>query len=194
MKRTIDMERIEKAIREILLAIGENPEREGLKETPFRVAKVFKEFFEHDSISMTSFENTKGYNQMILLRNIQFFSLCEHHLLPFFGLVTIGYIPLRRILGLSKFARVVEKFSGSLQTQENFTQELGEFLFKSLEPEGLGVLVEGLHLCLVMRGVKKERATLLTSALYGSFLKEPECREEFLRLAQGGSGGKFWFD
>jgi len=177
---TQDLERsiAEDHIREFLRALGQNVEREGLKDTPRRVVKAFEEFLRKEDFRLVTF-SAKGYDQMIVERGIPFHSLCEHHLLPFFGTVAIGYLPKDKIVGLSKLARTVEHFSRELTTQEYLTEQIADFLFKSLEPLGIGVRVEARHLCQELRGVKKVGGVMITTALRGVFYSKPGVKEEF---------------
>jgi GTP cyclohydrolase IA len=181
---------VEEAIREILKKIGEDPERAELKETPRRVSESLLELTRGARENID--EICKGAifddpsQAMVLVRDISFFSLCEHHLLPFFGRAHIAYIPNGKIIGLSKLARIVEHFSRRLQVQERMTQQVAETLHSLIKPYGLGVLIEATHLCMVMRGVQKEGSVAVTSALRGSFLKDERTRLEFLALVGRG--------
>jgi GTP cyclohydrolase IA len=183
-------ERVEESIKEILKKIGENPERPELKETPRRVSESLLELTKGARENID--EICKGAifddpsQAMVLVRDISFFSLCEHHLLPFFGKAHIAYIPNGKIIGLSKLARIVEHFSRRLQVQERMTQQVAETLHGLIKPFGLGVLIEATHLCMVMRGVQKEGSVAVTSALRGSFLKDERTRLEFLALVGRG--------
>ena len=169
-------------VRELLLLIGENPDREGLKDTPRRVAKAWGQLIKKEKFNPTVFD-ANGYDQMIIERDIAFYTLCEHHLIPFFGTVSIGYIPNDRIIGISKLPRTVEYYSKRLNTQEYFTDNIANFLVKTLQPKGVAVTIRGRHLCQEMRGVKK-RGDMITSALRGVFYKEPKVREEFFQLCK----------
>lgn len=177
---------MEEQIKEILKFIGEDPEREELKETPKRVKESFYELtkgYREDIYEMCKgaiFEEKS--RSMVLVRDISFFSLCEHHLLPFFGKAHIAYIPNGKIIGLSKIARIVEHFSRKLQVQERMTEEIAETIVTLIKPFGLGVLIEATHLCMVMRGVQKEDSVAVTSSLRGNFLKDERTRLEFLAL------------
>ncbi len=185
-KTHLDLDRLEALSRDWLKAIGEDPKREGLLKTPKRVAKAwafltrgYRESLE-EIINGALFE-AEG-SEMVVVKGIEFYSLCEHHLLPFFGQVHIGYIPDRKILGLSKFARVVDHFARRLQVQERLTTQIAEALWDILEPKGVGVVAEGVHLCMMMRGVEKQHARTLTSAMLGVFREDLKTREEFLSL------------
>ncbi|MBO5307090.1 MAG: GTP cyclohydrolase I FolE [Lentisphaeria bacterium] len=180
------MESIEKDVLHILQAMGEDPTREGLVDTPKRVAKSY-EFL------------TRGYRQnleevvngalfeaesddMVIVRDIEFFSLCEHHMLPFFGRCHVGYIPNKKIIGVSKVARIVDLFARRLQVQERLTKQISEALMEILDAEGVGVVMEARHLCMQMRGVEKQHSEMTTSAMLGSFRRELATRNEFTRL------------
>lgn len=171
---------LEKNIFSFLELIKENPQREGLIDTPLRVDKMWKEFLSPEPFKLTTFENN-DYDQMIISKGIRFHSFCEHHLIPFFGTCAIGYIPDKKLVGLSKLARTVDKFSRRLNTQEYLTQDIGDFLWDNLEPFGLGVIVKGRHLCQEMRGIKK-KGEMITSVVHGFFKDDPKAREEFLNL------------
>lgn len=181
---------MEEAIKEILRQIGENPERPELLETPRRVKESFLELTKgsrenvQDLCKGAIFDDPS--QAMVLVRDISFYSLCEHHLLPFFGKAHIAYIPNGKIIGLSKLARIVEHFSRRLQVQERMTQQVAETLQGLIKPFGLGVLIEATHLCMVMRGVQKEGSVAVTSALRGNFLKDERTRLEFLALVGRG--------
>ncbi len=173
---------IEEAVRKILLAVGEDPDREGLQKTPERVARAYDEILAGYSIEPMAMINNAcfdaDYNEMVVVKDIDFFSLCEHHMLPFFGRVDIGYIPGDKVLGLSKIPRVVEMFSRRLQLQERMTQEIANFLDELLHPQGVAVLVTGQHFCSMMRGVRKVNARMVTQSMLGKF-EEKEVRDQF---------------
>ena len=175
---------IEKAIREILLEIGEDPERQGLKNTPDRIARMYKELTIGYRVSPQEIINGAifdiKYDEMVIVKDIEFYSLCEHHLLPFFGTCHVAYIPNGKIIGLSKVPRIVEVFSRKLQIQEKMTVEIADFLDKILKPEGVAVVAEAYHLCMAMRGIKKAKAKMLTSAMHGVFKEDERTRIEFL--------------
>ncbi len=178
----IDKKKIEQAVRLFLEGIGEDPNREGLRETPHRVAKMWEEFEKMRTFDMKLFEEFGNYNEMVLIRDIKFYSLCEHHLLPFFGTVSIAYIPNGMICGLSKLVRAVRAFSLKPQVQERLTEEIADFLESELKPKGVGVVIEAEHLCISMRGAMSPGHLTVTSALRGVFLKDMRTREEFLKL------------
>ena len=169
---------MEKAVYDLLKAMGENPERAGLKETPKRVAKMYSEILSYPSFNYTTFEDK--YDDLIMVKNIEFSSMCEHHLMPFFGIVHIAYIPNKRIIGLSKLARVVEKHARKLQVQEKMTEEILEDLKSNLNTDNIAVYVEAKHMCMVARGVKKELTSTITTKYSGSFKEER--KNEFLCL------------
>jgi GTP cyclohydrolase I len=174
---------IECSVIAILEAIGEDPAREGLQRTPARVARMYEELTAgyhvnpEDLINNAIFDVT--YDQMVVVKDIDYYSLCEHHILPFIGQAHVAYIPSGRVIGLSKIPRVVEMFARRLQVQERLTQQIAEFLMDALYPQGVAVVVEGLHMCAAMRGVKKANARMTTSAMLGSFRENQASREEF---------------
>ena len=182
----MDKARIEKAVRELLLAIGENPAREGLKDTPKRVAAMYEEIFsgmEADPESIVTVFETESHEEMTILRDIPFYSMCEHHLLPFYGKAHVAYVPRKtRLAGLSKLARVVESVSRRPQLQERITTQIADALMKVLKPYGVLVIVEAEHLCMTMRGVKKPGSRMTTSAVRGVFEKSVATRMEALSL------------
>ena len=179
----MDRQRIMEAMQMILEAIGEDPQREGLRDTPRRVADMYEEIFaglneepsEHLSVG---FE--EQHKEMIVLRDIPFHSVCEHHILPFVGKAHVGYIPAGRIVGLSKLARVVEGFARRPQLQERLTSQIANAIDDSLKPRGVGVVIEAQHFCMIMRGIKKPGSTMVTSAMRGLFRSNPPTRAEFL--------------
>jgi len=184
-KNPIDKNRIVAAVREILFAIGEDPDREGLRETPHRVARMYQELFgglHEDPATYTKKFFSENYNEVVLVRDISFSSICEHHLMPFMGVVHIGYIPDGRVIGLSKLARVIEVFSHRPQLQERMTEDIAELLYKELKAKAVAVVVEAEHTCMTLRGVKKPGSLCVTSALRGGFLKNPSSRAEILAL------------
>jgi GTP cyclohydrolase I len=186
----VENDRIEQAIKEVLAAVGEDTERQGLKRTPERVARMYGELlagYREDPVSMLNdalFD--VEYDDMIIVRDIEFYSLCEHHLLPFIGRAHVAYIPKGKVIGLSKIPRVVEMFARRLQMQERMTQQIARFLQELLQPEGVAVEVEALHLCSMMRGVKKNDARMMTGAMLGVFQEDEAVRKEFReRIARG---------
>ncbi len=185
-----DKARIEAAVTSIIKAIGENPEREGLVDTPKRVADMYAELFnglgKNPKEELTvGFE--EGYREMIIVRDIPFYSMCEHHLLPFYGVAHVGYIPnvTGRVVGLSKLARVVEIVASRLQLQERITTEIADTIVDGLKPDGVGVIIQAEHLCMIMRGIKKPGSTIITSALRGTFRRKAATRAEFFSLIPG---------
>ena len=181
----VDRLRIAAAVREILLALGEDPEREGLRGTPARVARMYAEVFaglRSDPTEALQVTFAEEHREMIILRDIPFASLCEHHLLPFIGHAHIGYIPNGRIVGLSKLARVVEGYARRPQVQERLTSVIADTLMDTLRPDGMAVLIEATHTCMTIRGVQKPGATMVTSAVRGGFDRRPATRAEFFAL------------
>jgi len=180
----LDFIKIEQAVKNILTAIGENPEREGLQKTPERVSRMYEELlsgYREDPIALINgavFE--VSYDEMVLVRDIEFYSLCEHHMLPFIGRAHVAYLPKGRVIGLSKIPRIVDLFAHRLQVQERMTRQVAEFLDELLHPLGVAVVIECLHLCATMRGVKKHGARMTTSSMFGLFRKSVATRQEFL--------------
>ena len=178
----IDREKIKESVKLFLEGIGEDPEREGLRETPERVARMWEEFESLRNFDMKIFEEFGSYNEMVLVKDITFYSLCEHHLLPFFGKVHIAYIPNGVICGLSKLVRTVRAFALRPQVQEKLTEQIADFLERELKPKGVGVVLEAEHLCMSMRGVMSPGHVTITSDLRGVFIEDIKTREEFLKL------------
>lgn len=178
----LDPEKIKAAIRLLLEGIGENPDREGLRETPDRVVRLWQEFERQRDFNFKVFEEFGSYNEMVLVKDIRVYSFCEHHLLPFFGKAHIAYIPDGYICGLSKLVRATRAFALRPQVQERLTDEIADFLEKKLKPKGVAVVMEMEHLCMSMRGVISPGHITTTSALRGAFLKDLRTREEFLKL------------
>ena len=184
----VDRVRIEAAVREILLAVGEDPEREGLQETPARVARMYGELFRGlhgDPRQLLQKTFTQKYDEMVLERDIEFASICEHHLLPFLGKAHIAYLPAGKIVGLSKLARVVEMLAHRPQVQERMTEELADLLMEELEPRGVGVILEAAHTCMTIRGVRKPGSICTTSAMRGVFRENQATRSELMALIYG---------
>jgi GTP cyclohydrolase I len=175
---------IPEAIRTLLEELGEDPDRPGLAGTPERVQSMYAELTEGYHTDPDALLNKAAfevdYDEMVVVRDIEFFSLCEHHLLPFFGKAHVGYLPRGRIIGLSKIPRVVDMYAHRLQVQERLTQQVARFLMDRLNPKGVGCVVEATHLCTVMRGVKKQEATMVTSSMLGTFRADARTRSEFL--------------
>ena len=185
MSSLVDRERAEAAVRELLCALGEDPEREGLLETPRRVVAAFEETLggrEVDIPALLSVGFEEGHDEMVILRDVPFFSTCEHHLMPFHGVAHVGYVPNGRVVGLSKLARLVDAIARRPQLQERLTAQIVDMLMDTLSPQGAGVAVEAEHLCMQMRGIKKPGSRMLTSAMRGSFREQEETRAEFLSL------------
>lgn len=182
----MDKERIEKAVREILIAIGEDPDREGLVETPGRVARMYEEIFtglENDPEQHLKVFNEEKNEEMVVVRDIPLYSMCEHHLLPFVGKAHIVYIPgSGKVIGLSKLARIVDNFARRPQIQERLTSQIADFLMEHLEPQGVAVVIEAEHLCMTMRGARAAGAKTTTSALRGSMRSDARTRSEALSL------------
>lgn len=175
-------EDLQQHVQAIISAL-DDPKREGLQDTPRRYEAFLKEFLSPDKFTPTVFDS-EGYSEMVIQRNITFYSLCEHHLLPFFGSATIAYIPDKKIIGLSKLARTVEHFSRRFQNQERITMQIADFLQEKLAPKGVGVVLSARHFCMEMRGVEKPGTYTTTSCLRGLFMTNPSTRTEFLDLSK----------
>jgi len=191
MSNTQENKEFEELIRRELELIGEDPKREGLLKTPLRVANSMK-FLTQGYDSSAEDVVGKGifkeeHDNMIMVRDIELYSLCEHHMLPFFGKAHVAYIPNGKIVGLSKIPRIVDVYARRLQVQERLTEQIAEGLCRVLKPSGVGVVIEAYHLCMMMRGVQKQNSKTITSALRGAFREDPKTRDEFLRLAHNGS-------
>ena len=187
----IDFKTIEAAIQQIIKAIGEDPAREGLQKTPARVSRMYAELFAGYRTDPVTIVNGAifevQYDEMVIVRDIEFYSMCEHHLLPFIGRAHVAYIPNGKVLGLSKIPRVVDMYARRMQIQERMTRQIAEFIDGLLQPHGVAVVIEGLHLCATMRGVKKHDARMTTSAMLGAFRKSNATRQEFLNnISRGG--------
>ena len=184
---------IEDAVRELLIAVGEDADREGLQRTPERVARMYDELLAGYRVDPDQMINDAifdvEYDEMVLVRDIEFYSMCEHHMLPFIGKAHVAYLPKGKVIGLSKIPRVVDLFARRLQVQERMTRQISDFLETALHPHGVAVVIEGLHLCSMMRGVKKANARMITSALCGAFSKNDQTRQEFLDHISRGSIG-----
>ena len=182
----IDLAAAEDAAAQLLAALGADPDDDGLRETPRRMAVAYAELLTPQPFRPTTFPNDEGYDELVVARAIPFHSLCMHHLLPFHGVAHVAYIPGERIIGLSKLGRVVELFSRDLQIQERLTVQIAGWLEEHLSPRGVGVVLEAEHLCMSLRGVQKLGARTITSALHGLVRDDPRTRHEFLALAGGG--------
>ncbi len=188
----MDKAEIQSAVKKILQAVGENPDRDGLKRTPERIARMYAELlsgYQMDPVAVVNdalFE--VKYDEMVLVRDIEFYSLCEHHMLPFMGRVHVAYIPDGKVLGISKIPRIVDLYARRLQVQERMTRQIADFIRDLLHPQGVAVVVEALHLCMSMRGVQKHNARLTTSAMHGAFRANLATRNEFLEnISRGAS-------
>lgn len=185
-RRQIDRPAAQRAAADLLGALGADLDSEGLRETPRRMVDAYVELLTPQPFRATTFPNEDDYDELVLVRAIPFHSLCMHHMLPFHGLAHIGYLPAKRIVGLSKLARVVELFARDLQVQERLTTQIANWVEEQLEPKGVGVVLEAEHLCMSMRGVQKFGATTVTSALHGQVRDDPRTRQEFLALTTRG--------
>jgi GTP cyclohydrolase IA len=185
----VDLPRIERAVREILFAVGEDPDREGLRETPARVARMYRELFSglhtDPRIHLQKFF-TEKYDEMVLVKDISFNSMCEHHMLPFIGKAHIGYVPNGKVVGLSKLARVVEEISHRPQVQERMTEQIADLLVEELGVKGVAVVIEAAHSCMSIRGVRKPDSLCVTSAMKGLFRSNLSSRSEVMNLIYGG--------
>jgi GTP cyclohydrolase I len=186
--------RIAEMLRDVLAELGEDPLREGLERTPLRAEKALRYLTSGYSTDITEIVNGAlfkvEYDEMVIVKDIEFFSLCEHHMLPFFGKAHVAYLPQERVLGLSKIPRIVDMFARRLQVQERMTQQIAGSIMNVLEPRGVGVIMEAQHLCMMMRGVEKQHSGAVTSAMLGAFRENKETRDEFLSLVRNG-GARF---
>ncbi len=185
ISKPVDVERIERAVGEILLAVGEDPGREGLKATPRRVANMYAELLagmQHDPKEHVTSVFHERYDEIVLLRDVPFYSVCEHHMMPFIGKIHIAYLPDGKVLGVSKLARIVDCFARRLQVQERLTSQVADFLMDNLKPKGVAVVIEASHSCMTIRGIKKPGSVMVTSALRGIFIRDPRSRSEVLGL------------
>lgn len=183
----MDAKKIAELVKGLLTQIGEDTDREGLLETPMRVAKSYEKLFggyhEDPKKIVTVFDN-EGYDEMVIAKDIEFYSMCEHHMLPFFGKAHVGYVPNNKIIGLSKMPRLVEVFSRRLQNQERLTKQIADTLDEVLKPKGVGVVIEACHFCMQARGVEKQNSKMVTSSFLGLFRKDARTRAEFLNLVK----------
>lgn len=187
---TTDREKIEEAALAIIKGVGDDPARPGLLETPRRIAEMYEEIFSgvgKDAAAELSVGFQEGHREMVILKDIPFYSMCEHHFLPFYGFAHVGYIPNKegRVVGISKIARVVDIFARRLQLQERMTTQIADTIMQALQPEGIAVVIEAEHLCMIMRGIKKPGSNVVTSAMRGSFRTRAVTRAEFLSLVRG---------
>jgi len=185
--KSVDLKKVEQSIGELIVSIGEDPKREGLIGTPGRVAKSFIKLFggyQEDPKRLIKVFDNEGYDEMIIAKDIDFYSTCEHHMLPFIGKAYIGYIPDDKIIGLSKLPRLVEIFSRRMQNQERLTKQIADTLNNMLKPRGVGVVIKAEHLCMKARGVEKQNCVISTSSFTGLFIKNVNTRAEFLNLIQ----------
>jgi GTP cyclohydrolase I len=182
----LNKKKIEKLVRELLIELGEDPEREGLLKTPHRVAAALEFLTSGERIDPVTVINdaifTQKTNSMVIVKNIEVYSLCEHHMLPFFGRCHIGYIPSGKVFGLSKLARLVDLYARRLQIQERLTEQISQVVMDSINAQGVGVMIEARHLCMMMRGVEKQNSEMITSSVVGTFRNSVATREEFLAL------------
>jgi GTP cyclohydrolase IA len=180
----VDLAAAEQAVADLLVALGRDPDDDDhLADTPRRVAAAYAEMLTPRPFSLTTFPNDEGYDELVLARDIPFHSLCQHHLLPFHGTAHVGYLPGSRILGLSKLARVVERFARDLQVQERLTQQVADWLRDQLEPKGIGVVIDAEHMCMSLRGVRAHGSRTITSAVHGRLREDARSRAEFFALA-----------
>ena len=184
MTAPVDLEAAARAVRDLLVALGQDPDSAHLARTPERVARAFAEQLTPTPFAPTTFPNDEGYNELVLVRDIPFQSLCEHHLLPFVGTAHVAYLPKDRIVGLSKLARVVEHFSRALQVQERMTQQVADWLVRELDPRGVGVVLDAEHMCMRLRGARVTGTRTVTSALHGTVRDDARTRGEFLDLVR----------
>jgi len=191
LEKSVDKEAVEQAIQDLLVAVGEDPQREGIVGTPERIGRMYSEIlggYRQDPealINNALFD--AEYDDMVIVRDIEYYSLCEHHMLPFMGRAHVAYIPNGKIIGLSKIPRIVDMFARRLQVQERLTRQIADFLCEAIDPLGAGVIVEGLHLCSMMRGVRKHDARMTTTTMIGSFRKNAATRQEFLDSVSRGA-------
>lgn len=187
-RKKVDLERIERAVREILAAIGEDPEREGLRRTPNRVARMYAELFEgmtEDPRGHLQQVFSENYDEIVLLKDIPFHSMCEHHLLPFMGKAHVAYLPRGKVIGVSKLARIVSTFARRPQVQERLTTEIASFLMQEIDAQGVAAVLEATHTCMTIRGVKRPGSVMVTSAMLGRFRSDARSRAEVMSLIRG---------
>ncbi len=188
---TPDTQSLQDLVRELLIRLGEDPERDGLRDTPRRVEQALRFLTEGHRKSLEDTLNgalySVTYDEMVIVKDIEVFSLCEHHLLPFFGKAHVAYIPNKKVIGLSKIPRLVDIFAQRLQIQERLTMQIAQAIEEKIQPQGVGVVMEARHLCMMMRGVEKQHSQAVTSAMLGSFRTQKQTRDEFLALVQRGN-------
>lgn len=185
----MDVERVERAVRELLIGIGQDPDREGLRDTPNRVAQMYLEIAggtREEAVEVLGTQFEEDHQEMVIIRDVPFYSICEHHLLPFFGTAHVGYLPKGKVVGISKIARAIDILSRRPQVQERLTSQVAEAVMEAIGPEGVGVVMRAEHLCMAMRGVKKPGTSVVTSATRGQFRAGAATRIEFLSLLQDG--------
>ena len=186
----IDTDRVERAVRDLLVGIGEDPDRNGLVDTPRRVAQMYEEIAggsPQDAVDVLGTQFEEDHQEMVIIRDVPFYSMCEHHLLPFFGTAHVGYLPRGKVVGISKLARAVDILARRPQVQERLTSQVADAVMAALDPEGVAVVMRAEHLCMAMRGVRKPGASVVTSAMRGGFTTGVATRGEFLSLLQDGS-------
>ncbi|MCA9973902.1 MAG: GTP cyclohydrolase I FolE [Anaerolineales bacterium] len=187
-EKTADKRAIETAVRTILQQVGEDPDRNGLQGTPDRIARMYDEVLGGYHVDPVKLVNGAlfdvDYSEMVLVKDIEYFSMCEHHMLPFFGRAHVAYLPSDKVIGLSKIPRLVEMFARRLQVQERMTRQIAEMLAEILQPRGVAVMVEGQHMCSMMRGVKKEHPVMMTTTMLGAFKEDRDLRDDFMRLVR----------
>jgi GTP cyclohydrolase IA len=190
---TLTSASFEELVREMIVRLGEDPTREGLVSTPDRVHRAYefllKGYKEDPEVMLRNALFTVSYDEMVIVKDVEMFSLCEHHMLPFFGKVHVAYIPNGKVIGLSKIPRLIEIFSRRLQIQERLTTQIAETIQNAIQPQGVGVVIEARHLCMMMRGVEKQHSAAVTSSMLGSFRNEQETRTEFLSLIRNRTNG-----
>lgn len=182
-RRVIDLPAAQRAVADLLVALGEDPHSEHLADTPRRVAQAYQELLTPSDFNLTTFANDEGYEELVLAKNIPMRSLCQHHMLPFHGVAHVGYLPGARILGLSKLARVVDLFSRGLQVQERLTKQVADYLQETLAPQGVGVVIEAEHMCMTLRGIQAVGSATVTSSMHGVLRSDARSRQEFMSIA-----------
>ena len=189
IQNNVSKEEAEEAVRTLIKWAGDDPDREGLKETPKRVVNAYNEFFSGYNASpekelSKTFDDVKGYNDIVMLRNIELHSHCEHHMVPIIGKVHLAYLPTKTVVGISKLARVVDIFARRLQTQETMTQQIADTIYNSLKPKGVAIYVEAFHQCMTTRGIMKQDVSTVTTCFLGDFKSDKELEDKFLKLVK----------